>query len=150
MWQIWLIISGVCFIIEMATVGFFIFWFGIGAMLSMVVSLFFPENILLQLAVFLVSSIILLFLTKPLLNRFTKKEKTLETNAYSIIGKNGIVIQNINWETGKGQVRVSNEVWSAKVSDKSMIEKGTEIKVVKIDGVKAVVEPINADSKIIK
>jgi membrane protein implicated in regulation of membrane protease activity len=34
MWQIWLIISGICFVIEIATVGFFVFWFGIGALFA--------------------------------------------------------------------------------------------------------------------
>ena len=111
MWQIWLIIAGVCFIIEMATVGFFVFWFGIGALLSMLVSIFCPENILLQSIVFVVSSVILLFLTKPLVDRFTRKDKKVETNAYSIIGKKGIVLQDITY--GIGQVKISGEVWSA-------------------------------------
>ena len=33
MWQIWLIIAGICLIIEIMTVGFLIFWFAIGALL---------------------------------------------------------------------------------------------------------------------
>lgn len=146
MWQMWLIIAGVCFIIEMATVGFFIFWFGVGALISMIVSIFFPGNILLQSIVFVVSSVILLLLTKPLVNKFTKKDKKIETNAYSIIGKKGIVVQDINPTFGVGQIKVSGEVWSAKTTDESTIEKGTQIEVKQIDGVKAVVEPINVKS----
>ena len=146
MWQMWLIIAGVCFIIEMATVGFFIFWFGVGALISMVVSIFFPGNILLQAIVFIISSVILLFLTKPLVNKFTKKDKKIETNAYSIIGKKGIVVQDINPTFGVGQIKVSGEVWSAKTTDESTIEKGTQIEIKQIDGVKAVVEPINVKS----
>lgn len=143
MWQIWLIISGVCFVVEMATVGFFVFWFGIGALISMIVSMFCPENILLQSIVFLVSSVILLLFTKPLVNKFTKKDKKIETNAYSIIGKKGIVVQDINPIFGVGQIKVSGEVWSSKTDNGTKIEKGSEIKVIRIDGVKAVVEPIN-------
>lgn len=148
MWQIWLIIAGLCFIIEMATVGFFVFWFGIGALISMVVSIFFPDNIILQAAVFVISSVILLLLTKPLVNKFTKKDKKIETNAYSIIGKKGIVVQDINPTFGVGQIKISGEVWSAKTSDETTIEKGTEIKVTQIDGVKAVVEPVKVSSAI--
>ena len=128
--------------------GFFVFWFGVGALISMVVSLFCPDNILLQAIVFLVSSVILLFLTKPLVDRFTRKDKKLETNAYSIIGKKGLVIQDINNTFGVGQIKIANEVWSAKTEDDTIIEKGTEINVVRIDGVKAVVEPIVVNSKI--
>ena len=50
MWHIWLIIAGVCFIIEMMTVGFLVFWFGIGALLTMIVSLIFPDNIIFRLS----------------------------------------------------------------------------------------------------
>ncbi len=146
MWQIWLIIAGVCFIIEMATVGFFVFWFGIGALLSMLVSIFCPENILLQSIVFVVSSVILLFLTKPLVDRFTRKDKKVETNAYSIIGKKGIVLQDINSTYGIGQVKISGEVWSAKSDDNDVIKKGSQIEVVKIEGVKAVVKPIKIEA----
>lgn len=146
MWQMWLIIAGVCFIIEMATVGFFVFWFGIGALISMIVSIFSPGNILLQSIIFVVSSVILLLLTKPLVNKFTKKDKKIETNAFSIIGKKGIVVQDINPTFGVGQIKVASEVWSAKTTDESTIKKGTQIEVKQIDGVKAVVEPINIKS----
>ena len=75
MWYIWLVIAGVCFVIEMITVGFFVFWFGIGALLTMLVSLIFPNNWLLQSTVFIISSTLLIFLTKPLVDKFTKNDK---------------------------------------------------------------------------
>lgn len=142
MWHIWLIIAGVCFIIEMMTVGFLVFWFGIGALLTMIVSLIFPDNIILQASVFVISSTLLIFLTKPLVNKLSKSDKKVTTNAFSIIGKKGIVTQDINEAHGVGQIKVAGEVWSAKTPDGSTIEKGTQIEVTKIDGVKAVVEPI--------
>ena len=48
MWQTWIIIAGFCFIIEIATVGFLVFWFGIGALIAMIVSLF-TTNIAIQM-----------------------------------------------------------------------------------------------------
>lgn len=130
--------------------GFFVFWFGVGALISMVVSLFCPDNILLQAIVFLVSSVILLFLTKPLVDRFTRKDKKVETNAYSIIGKKGLVVQDINNTLGVGQIKIANEVWSAKTENDTVIEKGAEVNIIKIDGVKALVEPISINSEITK
>ena len=50
-------------------------------------------------------------------------------------------LQDINETHGVGQIKVAGEVWSAKTSDGSVIEKGTQIEVIQIDGVKAVVEP---------
>jgi len=46
MWQVWLIIAGLFFIGEIATVGFLIFWFGIGALLAMIVVYY--SNIIIQ------------------------------------------------------------------------------------------------------
>lgn len=148
MWITWLIVAGICFVLEIVTVGFFIFWFGIGALFAMLSSFMFPDNIVLQVTVFIVSSVILLLLTKPLVDKFTKKDKKIETNAFSIIGKKGLVTQDINPTIGIGQIKVSGEVWSAKTLDGSNLEKGSEITIIKIDGVKAVVEPINSRSSI--
>ena len=97
MWQIWLIAAGVFFIIEIFTIGFFVFWLGIGSLLAMVVSLF-TTNLVVQSTVFIISSTLLILATKPLVNKLQKKDNTT-TNVYSIVGKNAIVIEDINWST---------------------------------------------------
>ena len=140
MWQIWLIASGVFFIIEIFTVGFLIFWLGIGA-LAMLIS-FLTNNIIIQTAVFVISSGILIFATKPLVNKLTKTE-TVPTNVYSVVGKKGIVIEDINYSTGTGQIKSEGEVWSAKTNEQINIPKGTEIEIESIDGVKVIVKPLN-------
>lgn len=147
MWQIWLIAAGIFFVAEIITIGFLIFWLGIGALLAMVVS-FFTSNIIIQTAVFVISSTILIFATKPLVNKITKNDKTVSTNVYSIIGKRGIVIEDINLVEGKGQIKVDGEVWSAICNGNITIPSGTEITVLEIRGVKALVEPIDSTIKI--
>ena len=141
MWQIWLIASDVFFIIEIFTVGFLIFWLGIGALLAMLIS-FLTNNIIIQTAVFVISSGILIFATKPLVNKLTKTE-TVPTNVYSVVGKKGIVIEDINYSTGTGQIKSEGEVWSAKTNEQINIPKGTEIEIESIDGVKVIVKPLN-------
>lgn len=148
MWGIWLIVAGICFVIEMATVGFLIFWFGIGALIAMIVSFIFPNNLLLQTGIFVLSSTLLIFLTKPLIEKFTKNDKKVITNAYSIIGKKGIVTQSIDPTQGVGQIKVAGEVWSAKTLDGSVIEKDTQIEITEIEGVKAIVKPIKTVTEI--
>lgn len=140
MWQIWIIIAGVCLIGEILTTGFLIFWLSIGALIAMVVS-FFVDSIIVQTAVFVISSAILIFATKPFVKKFAKT-KDVKTNAYSIIGKNAIVTKDIDSINGKGQIKVDSETWSALGKDDMNIEKGTEVEVLKIDGVKAIVTPI--------
>ena len=139
MWQVWLIISGAFLIFEIITIGFLVFWFAVGALLAMIVS-FFVDNIIIQTSVFVVSSALLLFLTRPVVNKFTQKNAE-QTNAFSIIGKKGIVIKEIDPLTGSGQIKVDSEVWSSKVegNSDSKVPVGTEVEVTSIDGVKAIV-----------
>lgn len=140
MWQIWLIIAGVCLIIEIMTTGFLVFWLSIGALISMIVSIF-TENLLIQTSVFVISSTILIFATRPFVKKFAKT-KNVKTNAFSIIGQNGIVIKDIDSINSKGQVKIDGETWSAVGKNDIDIPKGTEIEVVEIKGVKAIVTPI--------
>lgn len=139
MWYIWLIAAGIFFVVEIATVGFLIFWLGIGAILAMIAS-FITDNILIQTAIFVISSSLLIPLTKPLVNKYFDDGKKVATNAYSLIGKKGVVIVDINILDGTGQVKVNGEVWSAKAD--ANISKGTEIEILEIDGVKLLVKPI--------
>ena len=138
MWYLWLIAAGIFFIIEIATVGFLIFWLGIGALFAMVAS-FFTDNLLIQTTVFVISSSVLIPLTKPIVNKYFDDGKTIATNAYSLIGKVGIVTTPINVLDNTGQVKVNGEIWSAKADEDIM--KGTEVEILKIDGVKLIVKP---------
>lgn len=139
MWVFWLIAAGIFFIIEMATIGFLVFWLGIGALLAMVTS-FITDSILIQSIVFIISSTLLLIFTRPLVDKFIKVPKEVKTNAYSIIGKKGIVISKINNIEGVGQIKIDGDVWSAKSATDEDIPENTEVEIVEIDGVKAVVK----------
>lgn len=141
MWQIWLIIAGICVIIEIMTVGFLIFWFALGALLAMVVS-FFTDNIIIQTSVFVISSTILIFATKPFVKKFANNKNAIQTNVYSTVGKTGIVTKDIDSMQALGQVKVGGEVWSAIGLDDINIPQGTEVEIKEIKGVKAIVAPI--------
>lgn len=138
MWQFWVILAGIFFVIEAATIGFLVFWFGIGSLIAMIVSLF-TDSLAIQTTVFILSSTILLFFTRPFVNKFSPSNEENQTNAFSIIGKKGIVTKAIDPISGQGQVKIGTEVWSAKSVDDSKIEKGLEVEILDIDGVKAVV-----------
>lgn len=142
MWQMWLIIAGVCFIIEILTTGFLMFWFSIGALITALVSIF-TDNLIVQTSVFIVSSTALIFATKPFVKKFANNQNSVKTNAFSIIGKTAIVTDNINSLEATGQIKVGGEVWSAASFQENLnIEKGTEVEILDIQGVKAIVSPI--------
>lgn len=142
MWQVWLIIAGLFFIGEMITVGFLVFWFGVGALLAMITS-FFTSNIIIQTTVFVISSAILLLVTKPFVKKFVDVKST-NTNAFSIIGKKALVIKEINSHS-VGQIKINGEVWSAESENNETILEGSEVEIVKINGVKAIVKPVKIE-----
>lgn len=141
MWQIWLLLAGLFFIGEMITVGFLIFWLGIGALLAMIVS-FFTTNIIIQTAVFVISSIILILATKPFVKKFVDVKKT-NTNVFSIIGKKALVTKEIDPINAKGQIKVNSEIWSAESENGEKIEEGSEVEIIRINGVKAIVKKVS-------
>lgn len=141
MWQIWLIIAGFFLILETITSGFLVFWFAVSALITMIFS-FFIVSKTVQATIFVFLSIALIFATKPLVRKLTKQSTNIKTNAYSIEGRKGKVLIDIDPAEGCGQIKVNGEKWSAKSIDDSFISKDSEVKVIKIDGVKAIVEPI--------
>lgn len=149
MWYVWLILAGIFFVAEILTVGFLVFWLGIGALIAMLVS-FFTDSLVIQMTVFVISSTILIIATKPLVKKLTQKDKTVVTNAFSIIGKKGIVTKEINPALAVGQIKVQGQDWSAKCEDEQVIPKGSEVEVMKIDGVKAVVKLAKTSSPILE
>lgn len=144
MWYVWLILAGIFVIAEIATVGFLIFWLSLGSLCAMVTS-FFTDNLIIQTAVFVVTSALFILCTRPLAKKLEKTDNNLTTNASSIIGKKAIVVKEINPTLGVGQINVDGQVWSAKSNGETVISEGTEVSILSIDGVKAVV---TADSKV--
>ena len=145
MWQLWLIAAGVFFILEIFTLGFLVFWLGFGCLFAMLIS-FVTDSILIQTAVFVISSCILIFATKPLVKKFAQKDNT-KTNVYSLVGKKAIVTKDIDWATGSGQIKIEGQTWSAKTKEQVNIPKGTEVEVESIEGVKAFVKPLHQYTK---
>ena len=146
MWYIWLILAGIFAIAEIVTPSFLIIWLSAGSLCSMVTS-FFTDNIMIQTAVFVISSAIFICFTRPLAKKLTKKDKDIVTNAFAIVGKKAVVIEDINSTFGTGQIMVDGEVWSAKCEGDEIIPKDTEVFILAIDGVKAVVNSKSSKSE---
>ena len=142
MWYLWLIIAGLFFVGEIFTNGFLIFWFGIASIVAMLSS-FITDNIYIQTVIFLISSCILLLASKPLFKRIMKSNTPINTNAFSIVDKKGVVLLDIDNNKGVGQIKVNGEVWSAKSETDELISKDSEVVVLNIEGVKAVVSKVN-------
>ena len=101
----------------------------------------FTSDITIQSAVFLVVSLVSLIVTRPLVKRFKKRNKTTGTNADRHIGQVGFMLTDLTDIDETAQAKVGAETWTVK-SDKAPLSKGTKVKVLAIEGVKLIVEPV--------
>ncbi len=127
---IWFGAAVVFAIIEALTVGLTSIWFGGGALIAGIIALF-CDNILIQIAVFLGVSIVLVAITRPLAKKHLN-DKAQKTNVDAIVGMHAVVVSSID-PPMSGQVKADGKVWTA-VAD-FPIDKGEEVKVIEIKGV---------------
>lgn len=137
---LWAALTIAAVIIEAASAQLVSIWFALGGAAAFIAALC-NAGVKLQVALFVGVSLILLIATFPLVRRFNKKNVTERTNADRYIGKSAIVIEDISNIDAMGQVRVDNQVWSARSSASNNIPKGTRVRVEKIEGVKLIVSP---------
>lgn len=136
---VWLVILVVLVIIELLTMGLTTVWFAGGALVAAIASVFqIPFS--LQIILFLLVSAVLLFFTRPLAVKYFNKDR-IRTNAESLVGRQAIVISEIDNLQGVGQVNVGGMEWSARTKEDGMkLPVGTVTTVLAINGVKLVVE----------
>ena len=133
----WLVLFVILALFELVTVNLVSIWFSLGALITTFVSLV-TDNLMIHLAVFTISSIFLLLLTKPFVKKMKKREE-VPTNLDMVVGKTGVVTEKIE-KDGIGEVKVLGKKWSA-YSDKE-IEENSKVKILSINGVKLKVEEI--------
>lgn len=135
----WLILFVVLLIIEILTLGLTTIWFAGGALVAFILA-FVGFDLPVQIIVFLLVSILLLVLTRPVAIKFFNKERQ-KTNAESLIGQKAVVIEKIDTIHGIGRAEVNGMEWSAKTDEAGQIIEAGEIVVIEgIQGVKLIVK----------
>jgi membrane protein implicated in regulation of membrane protease activity len=135
---IWILIAVIFAVIEGITMGLTTIWFTVGGVGACIIALL-GGPLQLQVAVFLIVSIILLYFTRPL------AEKRLnigheKNNIDQMIDKTCMVTETIK-PYHKGQAKLNGLIWTAATKDnKEILEKGELVKIVGIEGVKLIVE----------
>ena len=137
----WLITMILFIGFELATMGLTTMWFALGSLAALVVAAV-GGPVWLQVIVFFVVSLLALFgfrnLTKDHFNR-----NRVKTNADSLIGRKGIVTEEVSNIYATGQVTVAGQEWTARsVDDSVTLEKGEMVVIRSISGVKLMVERI--------
>lgn len=136
---IWLALTSVLLIIEIVTLGLTTIWFAAGALFAFFAALL-GMNQGIQIGVFVVVSVVLLFFTRPLAVKYLNT-KTIKTNTEALVGKTARVIVDINNLKSQGQVVINGLEWTARSSDDTVVFKiGDAVTIVGIEGVKLIVE----------
>lgn len=135
---IWLILTIVFVVAELATVGLISIWFAAGALISLFAAML-GAPLPVQIVLFLAISIGLLLATRPLANKFINS-RTQATNVDSLIGEKARVTERVSNLDLTGKAIVRGQEWTIRAdNDNEIIDQGELIEVLRVSGVKLIV-----------
>lgn len=137
LWQLWLIVSFICLILELTNGDFFIFCFAVGGIGGLAASLF-TDTLWIQVVVFAIVSLLSIFFVRPVILKYFHKPGR-KSNADALIGRTGKVEEAIPGN-GFGYVRIDGDSWKAKTSDGEPLAAGTDVRVIKMESIIVTVE----------
>ncbi len=135
----WLVALVLFILIEIATMGLTTIWFAGGALLAVIASAL-GLPLVVQIVLFFAVSFVLLYFTRPMAVKYFNKDR-VKTNAESLVGRQAIVISEIDNLQGIGQVTVGGMEWSARTAEAGIrLDVGSVVNIIAINGVKLIVE----------
>jgi membrane protein implicated in regulation of membrane protease activity len=141
LWVIWLVAAFVFSVGEMHAQGFVLAPLALGALGAAGASLV-GLGAALSVLVFLVLSVGVLRLLRPIALRHQHRPTTLRTGAAALVGQRALVVERIANDEAVGSVRVDDEIWTARsFDDGAVIGAGEVVEVVAIRGATALVIP---------
>ncbi len=136
---IWLIVFVACIVIEIITMGLTTIWFAGGALVAAIGAAL-SAPLWVQILLFIIVSFVLLYFTRPIAVKYFNKDR-VKTNAESLVGKQAIVISEIDNLQGIGQVTVEGKEWTARTTENNVtLPVGSVVIIKAISGVKLMVE----------
>lgn len=136
----WTIVLVIAVIIEAITVDLVSIWFGIGAIVALIVEMAGGSE-LIQGILFAVISVLCIIVTRPLAKKYLRGN-IVKTNLDRVIGKHCLVTETITPDN-KGEVKVMGTLWSATSLNNAFIQAGEYAEVVAIEGAHVVVKKLN-------
>lgn len=137
---LWAVLVVVFVIVEFCTVQLVSIWLAIASLITMICAILFDNLSLLgQSAIFVLTSVVLVVASLPLIKKRMNK-KHIATNSELEIGKSATVIEEINPDKNSGRVTLNGVDWSAVSSDGKIISKNSIVTVKEIKSTKLIVE----------
>ena len=138
---LWIILLIVFVVIELATVGLVSIWFAAGSLVALIIAIL-NGGIIAQFIAFIIVSVGLLAATRSWARDFVNS-KTQKTNADSVVGKEIRITERVSNLDQTGAAVVSGQEWTVRADDdKQIFEQGETARVVRISGVKLIVEKV--------
>ncbi len=139
-WMWWLGAALVLAIAEVLSLGLVLLMLSGGALAGAIAAAL-GAPVVVQALVAVVVAIVLLAALRPWLLRYLRRRHRLvETNAAALVGRPAVAVTPVA-EDG-GRVKIGGEVWTARTRSGARIATGAPVRVTRIDGATAVVEPI--------
>lgn len=143
----WLILFVILLGVEIATLGLTTIWFAGGALAAFVAALL-GDSLWLELILFCIVSFLLLFGTRPAAVKWLNRDRVM-TNVDSLIGQRAVVTKTIRNLQGEGEVQLNGMTWMARSGEDSReLESGEVVRVLKVSGVKLIVEKVPEEGEI--
>jgi membrane protein implicated in regulation of membrane protease activity len=136
-WVIWLIIAAVFVVAEVLTPGFFLLWFGVGALVAAIMAMLGIGGVAAQTLVFLIVSVALVIASRTILERFFRPADAnrLRTGIEAMIGQVGAVVESSRGALNEGAVSVYGSVWTAFPAEgEHPLKEGDSVAVERIEG----------------
>ena len=139
-WVAWLAAAILLAVVEVLTVDLIFLMLSAGALAATVAALL-GAPVGIQVLVFAVVSVVLLVAVRPwALRVFRRSVPETLTNVAAHVGRPAVVVMDVSAHAGR--VKLAGEVWTARSADPAaVLPVGTSVRVVRIDGATAVVEP---------
>ena len=136
---VWLGLIVAFIAVEAATVNLMSIWF-IGGSVAGLVCAILGAPTLLQFAVFILVSALLLALLRPLLKKYLRV-KPSRTNADRLLGQEALVTDDIDTLRETGAIRINGALGPANRVDDTQISAGSRVLIDRIEGAKVYVKP---------
>ena len=146
-WIFWLVLGVVLIIAEVFTMGFVLFWFGIGAIAAAFVGIL-GGNFLLQFLVFAIVSIGLTAMSRTIFAKYLshRDEDLIKMGADSLPGQIGTVTIASKGALNEGAVKVYGSTWTAfPIDEETSLVEGEKVEVVSVKGSSIYVRRVSKD-----
>ncbi|WP_320130168.1 NfeD family protein [uncultured Sphaerochaeta sp.] len=135
-WQIWVVVALVLFVLELFTPGFYLMSVGLGCLLSALGAAL-DLTTVFQILLLAFGSLASILLLRPLLLSYRGDGK--KSGVEALVGREAIVIEPIHNVANEGRIKVGGENWKARTLDGTDLETGKVVIIKSISGVTATV-----------